>query len=64
MYFYIIYPSPKNNHLRVEQIEFSERAVTRVRSLIENGVNEEDILVANEYDFNEGDTFLNRWGRD
>ncbi len=62
MYFYIIYPDPKNNHLQVEQIEFSERAVTRVRSLIENGVNEEDILVANENDFDEGDNFLNKWG--
>lgn len=61
MYFYIIYPSPKNNHLRVEQIEFSERAVTRVRSLIESGVDEENILISEEDGFNNGFTFLNRW---
>lgn len=61
MCFYIIYPDPEDNHLRVERVEFAERATALVRSLIENGVDEEEILVANENDFNEGDTFLSRW---
>mgnify|MGYP006921153159 CR=1 FL=1 len=59
--YYIIYPDPEDNRLRVERVEFVERATARVRSLVENGVDEEDILVADEYDFEDGGNFLNDW---
>lgn len=59
--YYIIYPDPEDNRLRAERVEFVERATALVRSLIENGVDEEDILVADEYDFIYGDTFLLNW---
>lgn len=61
MYFYIIYPDPEDDHLRVECVKLAKRATARVRSLIENGVDEEDILVSEENGFNDGFTFLNRW---
>ena len=61
MYFYIIYPDPEDNHLRVEVVETAKRATARVRYLIENGVDEEDILASEENGFNDGFTFLNRW---
>ena len=59
--YYIIYQDPEDNHLRVERVEFTEKATARVRSLIENGVDEEDILVADEWYFIDGETFLDNW---
>jgi hypothetical protein len=59
--YYIIYPDPKDNQLRVERVEFAKRATARVRSLIESGIDEENILVSEEDGFNNGFTFLNRW---
>lgn len=61
MYFYIIYTDPTDNQLRVERVELAKRATARVRSLIESGIDEENILVSEEDGFNNGFTFLNRW---
>lgn len=61
MYFYIIYTDPADNQLRVECVELAKRATARVRSLIESGIDEEDILVSEWESFNNGFTFLNRW---
>lgn len=61
MYFYIIYTDPADNQLRVECVELAKRAIARVHSLIESGIDEEDILVSEESHFNNGFTFLNRW---
>lgn len=62
MYFYIIYTDPTDNQLRVERVSLAKRAIARVHSLIESGIDEEDILVSEEDGFNNGFTFLNRWG--
>ena len=61
MYFYIIYTDPTDNQLRVERVKLAKRATARVRSLIESGIDEEDILVSEEDGFNNGFTFLNKW---
>lgn len=61
MYFYIIYQDPNDNQLRVERIKTAKRATSRVHSLIESGIDEENILVSEEDGFNNGFTFLNRW---
>lgn len=61
MYFYIIYTDPSDNKLRVECVELAKRATARVRTLIESGIDEEDILVSEESHFNNGFTFLNKW---
>lgn len=59
--YYIIYPDPEDNHLRVERVEFTERATARVRSLIENGVDEDDIVVAEEGMLENAMQFVNNW---
>ena len=59
--YYIIYPDPEDNHLRVERVEFTEKATARVRSLIENGVDEEDIVVAEEGMLENAMQFVNNW---
>lgn len=59
--YYIIYPAPEDNHLRAERVEFTEKATARVRSLIENGVDEEDILVADEGMLENAMQFVNNW---
>lgn len=61
MYFYIIYTDPSNNQLRVECVKLAKKATARVRSLIESGIDEENILISEEDGFNNGFTFLNRW---
>ena len=59
--YYIIYPDPEDNRLRVERGEFVERATARVRSLIENGVDEDDIVVAEEGVLENAMQFVNNW---
>lgn len=59
--YYIIYPDPEDNSLRVERVEFVERATARVRSLIENGVDEDDIVVAEEGVLENAMQFVNNW---
>lgn len=61
MFFYIIYTDQKDNQLRVERVSLAKRAIARVHSLIESGIDEEDILVSEESHFNNGFTFLNKW---
>lgn len=61
MYFYIIYTDPADNLLRVERIKSAQKAIARVHSLIESGIDEENILVSDEFNFNNGFTFLNKW---
>ena len=59
--YYIIYPDPEDNRLRVERVEFVERATARVRSLIENGGDEDDIVVAEEGVLENAMQFVNNW---
>lgn len=59
--YYIIYQDPEDNHLRVERVEFTEKATARVRSLIENGVDEDDIVVAEEGMLENAMQFVNNW---
>ena len=59
--YYIIYPDPEDNRRRVERVEFVERATARVRSLIENGVDEDDIVVAEEGVLENAMQFVNNW---
>lgn len=59
--YYIIYPDPENNHLRAERVEFVERAMARVLSLIENGVDKDDIVVAEEGMLENAIQFMNNW---
>lgn len=59
--YYIIYPDPEDNRLRAERVEFVERATARVRSLIENGVDEDDIVVAEEGMLENAMQFVNNW---
>ena len=59
--YYIIYPDPEDNRLRVERVEFVERATACVRSLIENGVDEDDIVVAEEGVLENAMQFVNNW---
>ena len=59
--YYIIYPDPEDNRLRVERVEFVERSTARVRSLIENGVDEDDIVVAEEGVLENAMQFVNNW---
>lgn len=59
--YYIIYPDPEDNRLRAERVEFVERATARVRSLIENGVDEDDIVVAEEGVLENAMQFVNNW---
>lgn len=59
--YYIIYPDPEDNHLRVERVEFVERAMARVLSLIENGVDKDDIVVAEEGMLENAIQFMNNW---
>ena len=61
MYFYIIYTDPADNLLRVERIKSAQKAIARAHSLIESGIDEENILVSDEFNFNNGFTFLNKW---
>ena len=59
--YYIIYPDPEDNHLRAERVEFVERAMARVLSLIENGVDKDDIVVAEVGMLENAIQFMNNW---
>ena len=59
--YYIIYPDPEDNRLRVERVEFVESATARVRSVTENGVDEDDIVVAEEGMLENAMQFVNNW---
>ena len=59
--YYIIYPDPEDKRLRVERVEFVERATARVRSFIENGVDEDDIVVAEEGVLENAMQCVNNW---
>ena len=58
--YYVVYPGPDDNRLRAERIDFTEVAVRRVKELVGLGIEEDEILIAQDNEFSTADDFISK----